>query len=88
MRRKVTLLILALLSIALLGTGCATRTEQSGFQQSQGFNLAGIVSFEKQSFTPPKSTQLRVRSSEVANRNVFYGDRLSLLWGLITIDDY
>ena len=88
MHRKVTLLILAIFSIALLGSGCASRSEQSAFQQQQGFNLAGIVKYEQQSFSPPRSTNIRVRTNELVNRRVHYGDRLSLLWGLITLDDY
>jgi hypothetical protein len=88
MIKKVTLLSLISALILVFGTGCASSQGQTGHQQQSGFNALGVVSYQQRAFAPPPVTSLHLKARDVANRSVYSGDRISFLWGLITIDDY
>jgi len=88
MRGITKLLSLAALTSALMLTGCATRTQHAEVYQNPNANFLGIIKVEPGSFEQAYSSPIQVSSDELIPTNNFSGDRVTLLWGLITIKDY
>lgn len=70
---------------ASLFSGCKSNHVQMG---PQGSNLLGIVKVEKAVYTPTSPTTVVVQTDEIYDRRDFSGDKVTLLWGLITLKDY
>jgi len=51
-------------------------------------NLLGVAKLERENYTPSGPNTFALHTSELYNRENFSGDKLTLLWGLITIKDY
>ena len=66
--------------------GCATHTTASGGKETSV--LGGAVAVATQSFQPPPPTTLNVDTSKMIGNGTPSGNRVSLLWGLITLHDY
>ncbi|MDQ8194951.1 hypothetical protein QEH59_10970 [Coraliomargarita sp. SDUM461004] len=80
--------ILALLSLsfaALVFTGCDGGKAQMGTQEA---NLLGIAKVEKESYQPSGSTTFAISTDELYTRKNYDGDKVTLLWGLVTLKDY
>lgn len=88
MRGITKLLSLAVITSALMLTGCATRTQHADVYENRNTNFLGILKVEPGNFEQPPATSIRVSSEELIPTNDFSGDRVSLLWGLITVTDY
>jgi len=84
MRNKLVTL-LALLVAAFCITGCDKGQAQMGPRET---NLLGVAKMERDSYQPTKSNTIAVSTSELYARENFSGDKLTLLWGLITLKDY
>ena len=70
---------------ALVLTGCSLNPDADG---SKRVGLLGIFEYEQASYQKVSPTTLAVASDEVAPQKEYSGDKLTLLWGLITINDY
>ncbi len=79
--------LLGILSVALL-TGCATKTKHADVYQNRNFNFLGIVKSEPANFTPTPSYSFALSSDELVPTNSYSGDKVTFLWGLITLKDY
>jgi hypothetical protein len=80
--------ILALLSLsfaALVFTGCDGGTAQMG---SKDANLLGLATVEKESYEPTGVASFTLSSDELYDRKNYSGDKVTLLWGLVTLKDY
>ncbi|MGZ0656331.1 hypothetical protein ACWPKO_08225 [Coraliomargarita sp. W4R53] len=80
--------ILALLSLsfaALVFTGCDGGTAQMGPKEA---NVLGIAKIEKESYQPSNPASFTINTDELYARKNFDGDQVTLLWGLITLQDY
>lgn len=66
--------------------GCATHTTASGGRETSV--LGGAVTVATQSFQPPPPATLNVDTSKMIGNGVPSGNKVSLLWGLITLHDY
>ncbi len=80
--------ILALLSLstaALVFTGCDGGSAQMGPKEA---NVLGIAKVEKDSYETTGVATFDVSTDELYTRKNFSGDKLTLLWGLVTLKDY
>lgn len=84
-RRRRTVLLFSAAIFASLG-GCATHTTASGGKETSV--LGGAVTVATQSFQPPAPTTLDVDTSKMIGNGTPSGNKVSLLWGLITLRDY
>ncbi len=76
-----------LLTAALLATaGCATRTTASGGKETT--LLGGAVTVATQSFQPASATTAAVDTTKLVGEGNPSGAKTTLLWGLITLQDY
>ncbi|NCG09224.1 MAG: hypothetical protein GWO81_06610 [Verrucomicrobia bacterium] len=75
--------ILALAALAF--SGCALNSDAEGNKQ---VNLLGAVKYEQASFEHTKPTTVAVSTKEIVPRKGYTGDKLTLLWGLVTLKDY
>ena len=76
-----------LLALALLSTaGCATRTTASGGKETT--LLGGAVTVATQSFQPAPATTVAVDTTKIVGQGNPSGEKTTLLWGLITLQDY
>lgn len=66
--------------------GCATHNTASGGRETSV--LGGAVTVATHSFQPPPPTTLDVDTSKMVGNGVPSGNKVSLLWGLITLHDY
>jgi hypothetical protein len=51
-------------------------------------NVLGIAKIEKENFTYAGTNTFDVSTYELYDRKNFSGDKVTLLWGLITLKDY
>ncbi len=80
--------ILALLSIAasaFLFSGCDGGHAQMGPEET---NVLGIAKIEKESYAPTGPATFAISTDELYTRKNFSGDKVTLLWGLVTLKDY
>ncbi len=86
---KIITLLLAL-ALAAFATGCsnAPKGKQAEPSANKDTNILGIVHIKPQSFAVSSPNSGVVRTSELTARRDFSGTQTSLLWGLISIEDY
>jgi Rieske Fe-S protein len=84
MRIKVFAL-LALFVATLSMTGCDKGRAQMGPRET---NLLGVAKIQKENYTPTGETTFAISTDELYNRRNFSGDKVTLLWGLVTLKDY
>jgi hypothetical protein len=80
--------ILALLSLAasaLVFTGCDGGKASMAPEET---NVLGFYKNVQESYAPSDTTTFLINSDELYTRKNFSGDKTTLLWGLITIEDY
>jgi hypothetical protein len=80
-----TLALLSLFPAALVFTGCDGGSAQMGPKEA---NVLGIAKIEKDNYGHVGPDSFVVSTDELYSRGNFSGDKVSLLWGLITIKDY
>lgn len=78
--------IILLICVALFSTGCFNHSS-SAYDVPDRYNFLGIVEVEEATFSESPSTTLAVSSDDVIARDNFSGNRVKLLWGLITLED-
>ena len=80
--------ILALLSFAasaLVFTGCDAGKAQMAPEET---NALGFYKNVQESYSPTTPNSFTINTNELYTRKNFSGDKTTLLWGLITIEDY
>lgn len=75
------------MAVALL-SGCATKSKHAENDGRAAFNLLGIVKSEPNSYAPTPHTSIKLSSDEVVPTSHYTGDRVTFLWGLVTLKDY
>lgn len=88
--KKFALLLSAFCLVALSGcnTGPTTAQRENMLQPNENYNFFGIVSSEQGTFKRSSMTSANVSSNDVTTRDNYSGDSVTLLWGLITLQDY
>ena len=81
--KKILTLIASILFLFL--TGCVTNGTQAG---SESFNMLGIMKVEPASYSATRPNTITVNSDELTKHENFSGNKITLLWGLITLKDY
>lgn len=79
---------LGLLAVVFLA-GCATQPRNATVDNGRrDINVFGIVKSEPRSYAPNPAHTFVLSSDEVLSTNQYSGDRVSFLWGLVTLTDY
>lgn len=81
----------ALLALAAVLAGCTTYdTPNHGKAVSMepSHNFLGIIKVESSSYASNNRATIQVRTDELYTRRTTSGDRITLLWGAITLTDY
>lgn len=81
--KLVTLLALSLAAFVM--TGCDKGQSQMGPRET---NLLGAVKIQKENYSPAGINTSAISTDELYARQNFSGDKVTLLWGLITLKDY
>lgn len=77
-----------LASAVVLFSGCGTSdTGKSSLGKSET-NILGIYKSEKASYSHTGLNTFGMNTDEIAPRANYTGNKKSLLWGLVTIEDY
>jgi hypothetical protein len=84
MRCKI-LALLPLAASALVFTGCDSGQAAMAPEET---NVLGIYKNVQESYAPTTPTSFVINSNELYTRKNFSGDKTTILWGLITIEDY
>jgi hypothetical protein len=79
-------LALAAIACGLVLSGCATRTTAGGGRETTV--LGGAVTVASKSFQPTNPATVDADTSKIVGRNGPSGEKVTLLWGLITLHDY
>lgn len=76
--------------LAIVATGCssAPKGKQLAPVAAKNSNFLGIVTVEPKSFAIDNPNSDVVNTSDIGARRDFSGTQTTLLWGLISIDDY
>ena len=74
-----------LILTALLFSGCSLSPDANGKKQA---NLLGIIQYEEASYQHTSTTTIALATDEVLAQKNYSGDKVTLLWGLITLKDY
>jgi len=85
MKSKRLLLVFALL-VPVLVCGCATRNTSSGGRETNV--LGGALTVATDSFQPTNPATINVDTSKLAGSNGPSGKKVTVLWGLLTFNDY
>ncbi len=83
---KFTSTFAALLALAALTSGCATRNTSTGGKETNV--LGGAVTVATDSFQPVSPATVNADTSKIIGKNGPSGKKVSLFWGLITLHDY
>lgn len=81
----------ALLALAAVLSGCTTYdTPNHGkaVTMEPSHNFLGIIKIESGSYASNNRATIQVRTDELYTRRTTSGDRITLLWGAITLTDY
>ena len=70
----------------LFSAGCATRTTPSGGKETS--LLGGALTDATNSFQPSAATTVAVDTTKLVGQGNPSGAKTTLLWGLITLQDY
>jgi len=81
--KLVSLLALSIAAFCL--SGCDQGRAQMGQREA---NLLGIAKYQEDDFGPTGRDTFAIHTDELYSRKNFSGDRVSLLWGLVTLKDY
>lgn len=84
---KIRLLSLLLCLLMLPGLGCTSNSSQTSSVRPDA-NVLGIVKVYEGSYKPVGPTTLPLSTGEVTAGEKLSGNRVELLWGLITLTDY
>jgi hypothetical protein len=83
---KIKVQLAAALALLAFASGCATRNTSSGGRETTV--LGGAVTVSTASFQPTTPTTIDADTSKIVGRNGPSGNKVSLLWGLLTLHDY
>ncbi|MEM9931899.1 MAG: hypothetical protein AAF840_19085 [Bacteroidota bacterium] len=88
--KKIALLLTAVCLVALSGcnTGPTTAQRENMLKPNDNYNFFGIVSSQQGTFKEAGKTTAGVSVNDVTVRDNYSGDSVTLLWGLITLQDY
>jgi hypothetical protein len=81
----------ALLILAALMAGCTTydtANHGKAVTLEPSHNFLGIIKVESGSYASNNRATIHIRTDELYTRRTTSGDRITLLWGAITITDY
>ncbi|MGB1126798.1 MAG: hypothetical protein ACPG3X_00330 [Opitutales bacterium] len=70
---------------ALCTTACDRGQAQMGPREA---HLLGAAKIQKENYTPTGPATFAVSTDELYERQNFSGNKLTLLWGLVTLKDY
>jgi hypothetical protein len=85
MKPKPLLLVLTLL-VPVLFSGCATRNTSSGGRETN--ILGGALTVATDSFQPTNPATINVDTSKLVGSDGPSGKKVTVLWGLLTFNDY
>lgn len=80
-----SLTLLSLIAAALVFTGCDGGKAQMTTGET---NVLGLYKNVQESYAPTSPNSFTINSDELYTRKNFSGDKTTLLWGLITFEDY
>ena len=83
---KPKLLLAATVTLALCVSGCASRTTSSGGKETS--LLGGALTVSDSSFQPVNPATINTSTSSMTGKNGPSGNKVSVLWGLFTFNDY
>ncbi|WP_269526554.1 hypothetical protein [Coraliomargarita parva] len=84
-KRIKQLALLVISASALAFVGCDSGQAQMGPKET---NVLGIVKYSQADYSAVPTTSFAVSTDELYSRRNYSGDRVDLLWGLITLKDY
>ena len=80
--------VIALLSVAvsaLVFTGCGSKGASMGSKEA---NLLGVAKYQIANYSPTGPNTFAIHTDELFTRRNFSGDKMTFLWGLVTLKDY
>ncbi|WP_162028000.1 MULTISPECIES: hypothetical protein [unclassified Lentimonas] len=81
------LALLSLAASALVFTGCYHDAGTAQMEKGET-NVFGLYKNVQESYEASPTTTFQVNTNELYTRKNFSGDKTTLLWGLVTIEDY
>ena len=82
------ILSIFLASAVALFSGCGASDSSKTSLGSSETNILGIYKSEKASYSSTGVCTFGLKSDEVAARSNFSGNKTTLLWGLVTLQDH
>ncbi|MGB0418345.1 MAG: hypothetical protein ACPGF8_02030 [Opitutales bacterium] len=84
MKFKIPTLLTAIAALCLL-SACGSKQPQFAHK---GTNILGIYKSEPAAYSATKSNTIPLSTTEIMGRDNITGNKVTLLWGLITLKDY
>lgn len=81
------LALLSLAASALVFSGCYHDGNKAQLEKEET-NVFGLYKNVQESYEPSPPYSFTLNTDELYTRKNFSGDKTTLLWGLITIEDY
>jgi hypothetical protein len=87
LKKYTPLFTAAVLALALVGAGCST-TSSHPQAVNQDRNFIGLVDIKPHSYASTSNSSIAVHTNELINKPDMTGDQVSLLWGMVNLEDY
>ncbi|MEM9161203.1 MAG: hypothetical protein AAGB46_19325 [Verrucomicrobiota bacterium] len=81
------LLLIVGIAVGALLSGCETMERHIPKEKDDFSILGGLVAKKEAAFEEVRPTQISVKAGSLSRDPKYTGDRVSILWGLITIVD-
>ena len=85
MSSKKILILVSLAAVALSFTGCDKRQASMAPDET---NVLGAFRHQEKNYSPAGPATFAIKTDELYDRRNFSGNKTTLLWGLVTIQDY
>ena len=81
------ILTFTLLVASIFISGCASHTDKTQLGKSE-HNILGIIKYEEAAYSPVGVNTFGLSKNELAPVANYSGDKVTLLWGLFTLNNY
>jgi hypothetical protein len=87
LKKLTPLFTVAVLALAVAGTGCSTTTDRPT-AANQDRNFLGLITIKPNSFAQASPSSAVLHTNDLINSPDMSGTQVSLIWGALNLEDY
>ncbi len=87
LKKYTPLFTATVMALALAGTGCSSTTAHPS-AANQDRNFIGLIKIKPNSYAQASPSSFELHSNDIINKPDMTGTQISLLWGMVNLEDY